>query len=167
MTGKLFNHMVRSDIIPPDLPGVTTGLYRYTEVDYDDILGRRRMALVNQPADMYDDVKIGGSMSVGATTKVGWIKSINNGIYIVNISGEMISCASPLTEAFLVGSAVVVFDYMNHEDGHYGEFQKGITSHADLEFGLHSINIILLKDSEIQRTIRVDPYSGYINTDEL
>lgn len=167
MVGKLFNHAVRSDIIPADLPGITTGSYRYTEVDYDDILGHRRMALVNQPADIYDDVKIGGSMSVGATTKVGWIKSINNGIYIVNIGGEIISCVSPLLEAFLVGSAVVVFDYMNHEDGRYGEFQKGITSHAGLEFGLHSVNIILLKDGAIQRTIRVDPYSGYVNTDEL
>ncbi len=167
MAGKLFNHVVRSDIIPPDLPGITTGFYRYTEVDYDDILGRRQMALVNQLADIYDDVKIGGSMSVGATTKVGWIKSINDNIYIVNIGGEMIPCVSPLTEAFLIGSAVVVFDYMNHEDGCYGEFQKGITSHADLEFGLHSVNIILLKNGVIQKTIRVDPYSGYINTDEL
>ena len=167
MTGKLFNHVVRSDIISPDLPGITTGFYRYTEIDYDDILGCRRMALVHQLVDIYDEVKIGGSMSVGATTKVGWIKSINHDIYIVNVDGEMISCVSPLTEAFLVGSAVIVFDYMNHQDGHYGEFQKGITSHADLEFGLHSVNIILFKNGAIQRTIRVDPYSGHINTDEL
>jgi hypothetical protein len=161
----LFNHTIEYsiEVLGSEIREHSIPMRRAT-IRYDDFWGYRRHHSLWGPADMWDEIKIGGTASAGVVPVVGVVSKIENGIFrkvwLPDTDNEISCYCLPVDDNLQVGDTGLVIDHMRHDSGMYGTFEKCIIRNipAGADTNLHSVNIVVLQQNDQVGVIHLDPY---------
>jgi hypothetical protein len=127
---------------------------RFARISYDNAFGVRKEVLIRFSNDV-KQVRVGGTASSDIDVFPG---------VIVKYDEEHETC---LDESFTELQSVYLVQHMDHSCGNLGSFNHLATA-READFRLNSIRVMGLNaDGEEIATVRIDPYIGQVNYDDM
>jgi hypothetical protein len=142
---------------------------RFARISYDNAFGVRKEVLIRFSNDV-KQVRVGGTASSDIDVFPGVIVKYDEEHETIQVLGsdeQNYWCVRCLDESFTELQSVYLVQHMDHSCGNLGSFNHLATA-READFRLNSIRVMGLNaDGEEIATVRIDPYIGQVNYDDM